>query len=79
MRLLENLHKTLRRDQFTPVSDKTMQEDLPNGTICSVLREIYAKTRSDEIRYLSRLATAMAKKMSTKLTEYWRKERESAG
>lgn len=54
-----------------------MQEDLPNGTICSVLREVYAKSKDEEVRYLARLATAMAKRMSTKLTECWRKERET--
>lgn len=57
---------------FKPVAESAMQETQPRGTICCVLRQIYHKTDNEEVRELARLATAMAKRMGSKLNEYHR-------
>lgn len=74
--LLENFNKTLKRENFEPVSDEAMRQDLPIGTICSVLREAYEKTEKEDVKYLLRLATAMAKRMSSKLLQYQKEKYE---
>jgi hypothetical protein len=38
--------------------------------ICTVLRAIYHSTKDESVRYRTRVATAMAKKMNMKLREY---------
>jgi len=52
-----------------PVS-KMSGDNLPENTICGVLREIYATSNDDHVKMLARVATTMAKKMSRKLYEY---------
>lgn len=62
------------RSHFKPVLHETMMGAGPDFTICGVLREAYLKSSENEVRELLRLATAMAKRMSTKLVYYRRKE-----
>ena len=59
-----------------PVSEREMCRVSPFYSICEVLREIYHKSSDPEIKLKARIATAMAKSMSNKLTEYngaWKK------
>ena len=61
-----------QRDNVEPHPVELMeQQDFSPGTICGVLREIYQKTDDDEVKVLARIATTMAKKMSSKLRYYY--------
>ena len=63
-----------QRDKVKPHPESLMElQHLPTSTVCGVLREIYEKTTDDEIKYLSRLAITMAKKISNKLLFYYEK------
>jgi len=55
-----------------PVSEKVMLNERYKGhhTICETLREIWASTDDEEIKYKCRLATAMAKAMQNRLKKY---------
>lgn len=61
-----------------PVSESDMDVSTDKGyTICQVLRDIYHRTESKEIKLKLRVATAMAKAMAKKLSGYkeeWEKE-----
>ena len=45
-------------------------DDLPTGTICGVLREIFSKTDDPEVKLLVRIAVSQAKKIVDKLQKY---------
>lgn len=53
-----------------PVSEESMEWMSPNNSICQVLREIYFSTEDAGVKLKCREATAMAKSMTKKLTEY---------
>ncbi len=58
-----------------PVPKEAMRWQSSQHTICQVLRDIYFKTKDEDIKLKCRLATAMAKAMDKKLKEYnkdWR-------
>ena len=60
---MSGLHK------HDPVPREKMDKVSPEHTICEVLREIYHMTNDENIKYKCRVATAMAKAMSRRLTE----------
>lgn len=55
---------------YDPCPVEHMEVKNPTNTICEVLRSIYHRTDDTEIRLQARIATTMAKKMSSKLKEY---------
>ena len=61
-----------------PVTSRQMRTSSPWGdTICQELRDIYHLTKDPVIKLKCRIATAMAKGMAKKLSEYkkgWEKE-----
>ena len=62
-----------------PVAEKKMRRRRyqSHHTICQVLREIYALADSEEVKYKSRVAMAMAKKMHERLKYYKQREAEN--
>lgn len=57
-----------------PVSEESMNHVSPRYTICETLRSIYHSTADESIRLKCRTATAMAKAMTARLTEYKRNQ-----
>jgi hypothetical protein len=55
-----------------PVSEKEMLKDRYEGhhTVCQTLRDIYALTENEDIKYKCRLAMAMCKAMHKRLKKY---------
>lgn len=64
------LDTTMPIRKHEPVSEESMKWDSPKNTICNTIREIYNAIDDPDARLNCRLATAMAKAMSRKLTEY---------
>ena len=60
--------KMLRKHE--PVSEEQMKWVSHHNTICETIRRIYEKSTDPDVRLKCREATAMAKAMSRKLTEY---------
>lgn len=60
-----------QRNNVEPYPEELMNALEMPGTICGVLREIYQKSSSEDVRLLSRIGVSMAKKMATKLQEYY--------
>ena len=59
-----------------PVSEEQMNWVSPKNTICETIRQAYHIIDNEEARLKLRIATAMAKSMSKKLTQYseeWKK------
>ncbi|MCP4668843.1 MAG: glycosyltransferase [Deltaproteobacteria bacterium] len=55
-----------------PVTEEDMLWGSPKNTVCEAIRGIYNLTKDPDIRLKCREATAMAKSMSAKLSEYKR-------
>lgn len=55
-----------------PISEDQMNWASPQNTICETLREVYHRSTDPEAKLKCRIATAMAKAMTQKLTEYKR-------
>jgi hypothetical protein len=55
-----------------PVSEREMLKDRYEGhhTVCQTLRDIYALTENEYIKYKCRLAMAMVKAMHKRLKKY---------
>ena len=64
-----------QRDNVDPYPAEMMDGAEMPGTICGVLREIYQKSKDEEVRLLSRISTSMAKKMASKMREYHDQEK----
>ncbi len=52
-----------------PVPVEDMEIVSPKNSICQVIRDIYHETEDENIRLKCRLACAMGKSMSEKITE----------
>ena len=53
-----------------PISEKWMIRNVPEGTICQILRDIYFLSDNEDIKLKSRIAMSMAKSMAKKLKIY---------
>jgi len=55
--------------KYNPCDMGLINKSFPEYTVTEVLREIYRKADTDEIRTLCRIAVTMVKAMSSKLTK----------
>ena len=62
--------KEFQRPNAEPYPEKNMYGNLPKNTICGVLREIYHRTDDEEVKVLARIATTMAKRITSRLRKY---------
>lgn len=60
----------MRLGKWSPHPVQSMDKVYPDYTICETIRRIYNRTDDEQIRYLCRIATTMAKHMMDKLVEY---------
>lgn len=60
----------MRLGKWEPWEESAMFGIYPEFTICETLRQIYHRTDDEEIKFLARIATTMAKHITNKLEQY---------